>query len=190
MFIYAGPIFWDKSYFWIWNNGVFNCEIRIFSTCYCFIFYLIKNSIYYFKITFTTINSIIDSFLNGISSSSDGSAYYNPEDAAEAQARAANEAATQAELEAARAWAEATFNSMNIYDPNLADGGRIGFESGTDPEGIMNSFDPSSMDEQPKNTIGKSMNMGRCIYLFFITVPRTGLFHQVARLVVFVSTCL
>jgi len=56
-------------------------------------------------------------------------------DAAESQLMATNQAASDAEVQAARDWAIETFNSMSVY----ADGGRIGFESGTPDPRMMQS---------------------------------------------------
>jgi len=74
-------------------------------------------------------------------------------DAAEAEAEAANEAATQADLDAARAWAEATFNSMNIEDPNLAEGGRINKNMGGEfnmPPAGLSSLQTQASDVTPQ----------------------------------------
>ena len=68
-------------------------------------------------------------------------------DAAEAAALAADSEASEATLQAARDWAIETFGSMSVY----ADGGRIGFASGTkDPsdviEGMDNELNPGIID--------------------------------------------
>jgi len=54
-------------------------------------------------------------------------------EAAEAAALAADSEASEATLQAARDWAISTFGNMSVY----ADGGRIGFASGTPDPGMM-----------------------------------------------------
>ncbi len=74
-------------------------------------------------------------------------------EAAEADALAANEAATEAELQAAREWAIATFSSMSVY----AEGGRInknmGGEFNMPPAGL------SSLQTQPSDVTPPGMEL-------------------------------
>jgi len=68
-------------------------------------------------------------------------------EAAEAAALAADSEASEATLQAARDWAISTFGNMSVY----ADGGRIGFASGTPDPGMMQGLGALG-DQQNPNT--------------------------------------
>ena len=71
-------------------------------------------------------------------------------DAAESQLMATNQAASDAEVQAARDWAIETFGSMSVY----ADGGRIGFASGTPDPGMMQGLGAlGGLPDPSENTI-------------------------------------
>jgi len=75
-------------------------------------------------------------------------------EAAEAAALAADSEASEATLQAARDWAISTFGNMSVY----ADGGRIGFASGTPDPGMMQGLG-ALKGQQKQNPNTKTIDM-------------------------------